>query len=168
MTKQSNYETNTGHRFISESDKCFKIHIHCPDDTVLHRSVGHKRLGKRKALRKAIAMRNELGSKMWGKHWRRVLKEEDLFTKLPHALEPRIIRKPKPTKSNPNNTKEYYIASWIEYVDGKKNHRSVLAAIDRYGKLGAYSKTKKALMEAHSDNLELLSFMGRNNMIKLM
>ncbi|MBF4371388.1 Fe3+-citrate ABC transporter substrate-binding protein, partial [Vibrio anguillarum] len=34
MTKQSNYETNTGHRFISESDNCFKLHIHCPDDTV--------------------------------------------------------------------------------------------------------------------------------------
>lgn len=64
MTK-SNLETNTGHRFISKAKTAYKIHIHTPDDKVLHRSVGYIRIGERKGLKKAIKLRNELGREMW-------------------------------------------------------------------------------------------------------
>ena len=55
---KSNLITNTGHRFISKGKTAFKIHIHTPDDTVLHRSVGFVRIGEKKGLKKAIKLRN--------------------------------------------------------------------------------------------------------------
>lgn len=71
---KSNLITNTGHRFISKGKTAFKIHIHTPEDTVLHRSVGFVRIGEEKGLKKAIKLRNELGQQMWGKFWRRLWK----------------------------------------------------------------------------------------------
>ncbi|EJN6827384.1 Fe3+-citrate ABC transporter substrate-binding protein [Vibrio cidicii] len=167
MTK-SNLITNTGHRFISKGRTAFKIHIHTPDDTVLHRSIGFIKMGEKKALQKAIKMRNELGKEMWGKFWRRLLKDPHLMTRLPHSLEPKIVHKPSPTQSDPNNRDTCYIAKWRELNDqGEYRYKTVVRSISKYGKLAAYSQTKKALLEAHKENLEILTFMGRLNSIGL-
>ncbi|MEH0688369.1 Fe3+-citrate ABC transporter substrate-binding protein [Vibrio cholerae] len=161
MTK-SNLITNTGHRFISKAKTAYKIHIHTPDDKVLHRSVGYVRIGEKKGLQKAIRLRNELGSEMWGKFWRRILKDPYLITRLPHSLEPKIIYKPRPTKHDPEARDECYIAAWRNYDDnGRLIYKSVVCSIKKHGRLGAYTKTKKALLEANKDNLEILEFMGR-------
>lgn len=166
--KKSNLTTNTGHRFISKAKTAFKIHIHMPDDSVLHRSVGYIRLGEEKGLKKAIKLRNELGSEMWGKFWPRILKDPYLMTRLPHSLEPKIIHKPRPTKSDPDAKDACYIAAWRSYdSNGKLIYKSVVCSIKRHGKLAAYSKTKKALLEANKENLEILEFMGRLNSIDL-
>ncbi|MGF1719788.1 Fe3+-citrate ABC transporter substrate-binding protein [Vibrio kyushuensis] len=166
--KKSNLITNTGHRFISKAKTAYKIHIHAPDDSVLHRSVGYVRIGEKKGLKKAIKLRNELGSEMWGKFWRRLLKDPYLMTRLPHSVEPKIIFKPRPTRDEPNKKDECYIAAWRTYdSDGKLVYRSVVCSISKHGRLGAYSKTKKALLEANKGNLEILEFMGRLNSIDL-
>ncbi|MEH0666604.1 Fe3+-citrate ABC transporter substrate-binding protein [Vibrio scophthalmi] len=167
MTK-SNLITNTGHRFISKAKTAYKIHIHTPDDKVLHRSVGYVRIGEKKGLQKAIRLRNELGSEMWGKFWRRILKDPYLITRLPHSLEPKIIYKPRPTKHDPEARDECYIAAWRNYDDnGRLIYKSVVCSIKKHGRLGAYTKTKKALLEANKDNLEILEFMGRLTSIAL-
>lgn len=166
--KKSNLETNTGHRFISKAKTAFKIHIHTPDDKVIHRSVGYIRIGEKKGLKKAIKLRNEMGSEMWGKFWRRLLKDPYLMTRLPHSLEPKIIFKPRPTKDNPDGKDECYIAAWRNYDEnGKLIYRSVVCSIKKHGRLAAYSKTKKALLAANKENLEILEFMGRLNSIDL-
>lgn len=161
MTK-SNLITNTGHRFISKGKTAFKIHIHTPDDTVLHRSIGFIKLGEETGLKKAIKLRNELGSKMWGKFWRRLLKDPYLMTRLPHSIEPKIVLKPNPTQSDPDHRDACYIAKWRECDDsGNVYYKTVVRSIKKYGKLAAYMQTKKALLDAHKDNIEILSFMGR-------
>lgn len=86
---KSNLTSNTGHRFISKGKTAYKIHIHAPDDKVVHRSVGFIRIGEKKALEKAIQLRNELGKEMWGKFWNRLLKEPYLMTRLPHDSNPK-------------------------------------------------------------------------------
>jgi hypothetical protein len=166
--KKSNLNTNTGHRFISKAKTAFKIHIHTPDDTVLHRSVGFIRIGETKGLKKAIKMRNELGLELWGKHWRMLLKDPYLMTRLPHSLEPKIIHKPRPTKDDPEYRDACYIAAWRTYDNqGECHFKSVVCSISKHGKLAAYSKTKKALLEAHKEYLDLLIYMGRLNSIDL-
>jgi hypothetical protein len=166
--KKSNLQTNTGHRFISKAKTAYKIHIHTPDDKVLHRSVGYVRIGEKKGLKKAIKLRNELGRKMWGKFWRLLLKDPYLMTRLPHSLEPKIIYKPRPTKENPNYRDACYIAAWRHYdAQGHCHFRSVVCSIHKHGKLAAYTKTKKALLEAHKDYLDILIYMGRLNSIDL-
>ncbi|NLS11639.1 Fe3+-citrate ABC transporter substrate-binding protein [Vibrio sp. SM6] len=167
MTK-SNLITNTGHRFISKGKTAYKIHIHTPEDTVLHRSVGFIKMGEKKALKKAIKLRNELGAAMWGKFWRRLLKDPYLMTRLPHSVEPKIVYKPNPTQSDPNHRDACYIAKWRECDDdGTVHYKTVVRSIKKYGKLAAYTQTKKALLEAHRDNIEILSFMGRVASINL-
>ncbi len=167
MTK-SNLDTNTGHRFISRAKTAYKIHIHTPDDKVLHRSVGFIRIGEKNGLKKAILLRNQLGSEMWGKHWRLLLKDPYLMTRLPHTLEPKIIYKPRPTKENPDYRDACYIAAWRTYdSEGKCKFHSVVCSIQKHGKLAAYTKTKKALLTAHKKHLDLLIFMGRLNSIAL-
>ncbi len=161
---KSNLTTNTGHRFISRGKTAFKIHIHTPDDTILHRSIGFMRIGEEKALKKAIELRNQLGKEMWGKHWNRLLKDPYLMTRLPHDLEPKIIYKSK----DPETSAGYYIAKWREHLeDGKFKYRSKVCSIDKHGKLAAYSIAKRALLEAHKDNIDILIFMGRLNSIDL-
>ncbi|QIL84903.1 Fe3+-citrate ABC transporter substrate-binding protein [Vibrio sp. HDW18] len=165
---KSNLSTNTGHRFISRANTAYKIHIHTPDDTVLHRSVGFIRLGEQKGLKKAIVLRNQLGLAMWGKFWRQILKDPYLMTRLPHSLEPKIIYKPRPTLEDPKARDTCYIAAWREYDNQDRCvFRSVVCSINKHGKLAAYAKTKKALLAAHQDCLELLVFMGRLNSIDL-
>ncbi|AUW02765.1 Fe3+-citrate ABC transporter substrate-binding protein [Vibrio campbellii] len=165
---KSNLITNTGHRFISKGKTAFKIHIHTPDDTVLHRSVGFVRIGEKKGLKKAIKLRNELGREMWGKFWRRLLKDPYLMTRLPHSVEPKIVHKPNPTLEDPDNRDTCYIAKWREFNDaGEYKYKTVVRSINKYGKLAAYMQTKKALLDAHKDNLEILTFMGRLNSIDL-
>jgi hypothetical protein len=46
-------------------------------------------------------------------------------------------------------------------------YKSVVCSIKKHGRLAAYTKTKKALLEANKDNLEILEFMGRLNSIDL-
>ncbi|MCG3744702.1 Fe3+-citrate ABC transporter substrate-binding protein [Vibrio cincinnatiensis] len=166
--RKSNLETNTGHRFISKAKTAYKIHIHTPDDTVLHRSVGYIRIGEKKGLKKAIKLRNELGREMWGKFWRQILKAPYLMTRLPHSLEPKIIYKPRPTKENPDYRDACYIAAWRCYDnEGNCVFKSVVCSIKKHGKLAAYTKTKKALLDAHNAYLDILIYMGRLNSIDL-
>ncbi|WP_375751030.1 Fe3+-citrate ABC transporter substrate-binding protein [Vibrio sp. HN007] len=165
---RSNLVTNTGHRFISKGKTAFKLHIHTPDDTILHRSVGFVRLGEEEALKKAIKLRNDLGAELWGKHWSKVLKDPYLMTRLPHNLEPKIIYKARKKNAEGDNREPYYIAKWIEYTEeGEHKYRSKLCSIKKHGKLAAYSMTKRALLEAHKDNIPILLFMGRLNSIDL-
>ena len=100
---QNNLIGATGYRFISKGQTAFKIHIHTPEDTVLHRSVGFVRMGEDKALKKTIKLRDELGRKLWGKFWPKVLREPYLMTRLPHSLEPKIVFKPNPTQTDPEH-----------------------------------------------------------------
>lgn len=166
--KRSNYETNTGHRFISKAKTAFKIHIHCPDDTVLHRSVGYIRIGEKAGLKKAIKLRNELGKELWKKHWKRVLNEPDWFTRLPHSLEPKIIYKPRPSKANPTHKEPYYIAKWYgKAEDGKRKVYSKLAPINKLGKLAAYQVAKQALMDAYKDDINIIRYMERMTIVSL-
>ena len=165
---KSNLTTNTGHRFISKAKTAYKIHIHTPEDKVLHRSVGFLKIGEQNGLQKAIELRNDLGNEMWGKFWRRLLKDPYLMTRLPHSLEPKIIFKPRPTKENPDAKDECYIAAWRNYdANGKLIYKSVVCSINKHGRLGAYTRTKKALLEANKNNLEILEFMGRLTSIDL-
>lgn len=165
VMSKSNLKTNTGHRFISKAKTAYKIHIHTPGDKVLHRTVGFLKLGEKAGIKKAIKLRNQLGSQLWGKHWKIVLHDELLFTRLPHSLEPKIIYKPRPYDKSMVDS--YYIAAWRVYdSNGNIKHRSVLGNIDKMGRLAAYNKTKRALLEAYSDYIEILMYMGRVNTLK--
>lgn len=165
---RSNLVTNTGHRFISKGSTAFKLHIHTPEDTILHRSVGFVRLGEKRALKKAIKLRNALGTKMWGKFWRKLLKDPYLMTRLPHNLEPKIIYKARNKNASPEEREPYYIAKWIEYDrQGGHKYHSKLCSIKKHGKLAAYTITKRALLAAHREIIPLLLFMGRLNSIDL-
>lgn len=165
--KKSNLITNTGHRFISRGPTAFKVHIHTPDDQVLHRSIGFLKVGEKKGLRKAIKLRNQLGSQLWGKHWKRILHEPEIFTRLPHSLEPKIINKPRPTVSDPDNVDACYLAAWREYDNkGNPTYKSVVCSINKHGKLAAYNRTKRALLAAYTDYIDILIFMGRVNTLR--
>lgn len=162
-------EATTDQRFISKSSTAFKIHIHCPDDTVLHRSVGFVRIGEEAGKRKAIKLRNKLGKNLWGKYWTQVLHDEKLLIRLPHSLEPQIVYKPHPTKNKPNQRLKCYIAKWrIDTENEPKRYKTIVRSIDKYGKLAAYTQTKRALMEAQQHNIPILQFMGRYSITKLL
>lgn len=117
----ANYVTSTGYRFISKSKNCYKIHIHTPNDKVLHRSVGFVRIGEAEGLRKAVQLRNELGRDMWGKFWARVVNDETLITRLPHSIEPEKITVGCGFYINgkPLFSSTFYRASWVT-DDGEK------------------------------------------------
>lgn len=170
IMKKSNLTTNTGHRFISKSDSAFKIHIHLPDDTILHRSVGYLKIGEEKGLRKALKLRNKLGVEHWTrKFWNMILDDPYLFTRLPHSLEPKVVYKPNPTKSNPNNRDECYIAKWRQFNgSGESHYKTVVRSVNKYGKLAAYTQTKKALTDAHSDLIPLISYMERQSITRVL
>jgi len=73
-----------------------------------------------------------------------------------------------PDVADPNNRDTCYIAKWRVMNDkGEYKYKTVVRSISKYGKLAAYSQTKKALLEAHKENLEILTFMGRLNSIGL-
>lgn len=161
-----NYQTKTGERFISKGKTAFKIRIHKPDDTLLHRSVGFVRLGEEKALKKAIKLRNELGKQLWGKFWPSILNEPNLITRLPHTLEPVLLT----TNCGNAENGEYqykidvYQAAWSD-KNGQRHCRKY--SVNKYGKLAAYMKAKRAMLDAHKDVLELLKFMDRVSTIEL-
>lgn len=137
-------------RFLSVGKTAYKIHIHMPDDSVLHKSIGFTKQGKEQGYKSAIKRRNELGRAAWGKHWNRILSEPKIFNRLPKNLEPILY-----TDSKSGN--QYYRA--MPMLNGKRTctKRSVV----KYGKLGAYLACKKILLNAYERDLELLSYMGR-------
>lgn len=159
---RSNFDTSTGHRFISKAKTAYKIHIHTPQDTIHHRSVGYIRIGEKAGLRKAIKIRNEIGYSLWGKFWKQILKDPALITRLPHSLEPKIVFKPHPTMSDPDNRHECYIAKWIKWDEnGNQKISTVVKSIKKHGRLSAYTQTKRALLEGNKEHIEILQFMGR-------
>ena len=159
--KSGNFETNTGHRFVSKARTAYKIHIHTPDDTVLHRSVGYIKIGEKRGLRKAIKLRNELGYAMWGKFWKVIIKDPALITRLPHSLEPKIVFKPNPNLSDPNHRDECYLAKWMEWDGNKRTLKTVVRSVRKHGRLAAYTQTKRALLEGNKKHIDILQFMGR-------
>ena len=136
-------------RFMSTSKTAYKIHIHMPDDTVVHKSVGFIKQGKEAGYKSAIMLRNELGSKAWGKHWKRILSDPKVFNRLPKNLEPILYTNPKKG--------QYYRA--MPVINGKRI--CAKRSVDKYGKLGAYLACKKILLKAYERDLDLLSYMGR-------
>lgn len=162
MTRQWNLIPNTGHRFISKGRTCYKIHIHMPDDTIKHKSLGYLKIGAKAGLKEAIKLRDEIGIEAWTeKLWRRILAEPYIFIRLPHSLEPAIIHKPRPLKHDPDFVETYYVAKWWTYGAKGRVYHSVLGNIRLMGKLAAYNKTKRALTEAYADDIEILSKMNR-------
>lgn len=160
--------SNENLRFISKSKTAFKIHIHAPDDTVVHRSVGYIRLGEEKGLKKAIQLRNKLGKELWKKFWPQVLADKQLLIRLPHSLEPKQVNKPAPTLTDPNHRLLCYLAKWHEFdEEGNKTIKTMVRSTGRYGKLAAYTQTKEALMNAYKDQIPILEFMGRFAFVKL-
>ncbi|MFC5081069.1 hypothetical protein VTH8203_03954 [Vibrio thalassae] len=159
---ESSFTSNTRYRFISKSNSSFKVRIQTLEGKVLHRSLGFIRLGEEKALEKAVQLRDELGVEIWGQFWFRLLSEPYILKRLPKSVEPKIIHKPKPTKDDPNNRYSCYIAKWREYnMTGEYKNKTMVRSINKYGKLTAYLETKKALLDAYQDRLDLLSFKGR-------
>lgn len=146
--------TKTIHRFISKRDGSFKIHIHTPDDKILSRSVGYKKIGEKAALKKAVKLRNDLGFAMWGKHWRRVLSDETLFLRLPHSFEPNHGY----DKCGDGYVMEVCRAN-ITAKDGTKFCRK--RSVNKYGRKGAYLETKKIMLDYYADVIELMIYMGR-------
>lgn len=138
-------------RFISKGETAFKIQIHAPHDELVCRSVGFIKIGENKARREAVKLRNKLGRELWGKFWPRVLKEEDLFLRLTHSLEPIDMG-------------DYYQAMWSD-KKGVRHCRK--RSIEAHGRLAAYTQCKKAILDAHSEEIELLRFMGRLSTIDL-
>ncbi|ANP79290.1 hypothetical protein A134_23030 [Vibrio crassostreae 9CS106] len=157
-TVKSNYDTNTGHRFISKGRTAFKLHIHLPDDTISHHSIGFIRQGEKKALAQAIRKRNALGNKAWGKHWHRVLHDKTLITKLPHSLEPLRMTE---------NGKELYRAMWNTFSpDGKCTRHCMKRSVEKHGALSAYKQCKDKLLDVYKDYIPIISYMDRFNVIR--
>lgn len=155
-------------RFISMTSKTYKIHIHTPDDTIIHRSVGYCKIGEEKGLKAAIKLRNELGKLLWKQFWPKVLSDDKLFLRLPHSLEPKIVNKPAPTLTDPNHRLSCYLAKWKEFDEhGNYKLKTVVRSIDKYGKLSAYTQTKQALLDAHKDLIPIIEYMERFTFTKL-
>ncbi|WP_432773903.1 hypothetical protein [Vibrio parahaemolyticus] len=153
------FVSNTGYRFISEAKRgsTFKVTIPMPEGGYFYASVGYKRIGKRRGIRKAVNVRNKAGKKLWGKHWDRVRREFNLLSRLPRNLEPILW--------TDNTGRRYYISSYCTYesiYDRKQEKHALKASVDKHGRMGAYAIVKRALLEAYKDNLELMSYMNRN------
>ncbi|GHZ91760.1 hypothetical protein VCSRO82_3434 [Vibrio cholerae] len=63
---KSNLVSSVDHRFISKSDVAVKIHIHLPDGSLSHQSIGFIKSNEREALEKAISISNEIGENARG------------------------------------------------------------------------------------------------------
>lgn len=153
---KSNLVSSVDHRFISKSDVAVKIHIHLPDGSLSHQSIGFIKSNEREALEKAISIRNEIGENAWGKYWKRVLSDRYLFTRLPHSLEPKLIFKPRGDTYD-----ECYLARFPAVVDGQRKMRSIVRSIRSRGREEAYKQTKKALLDGYKDVIDIMLFMGR-------
>jgi hypothetical protein len=51
--------------------------------------------------------------------------------------------------------------------NGDYKYKTKVCSIRKHGRLAAYSQTKRALLDAHKDVIDLLIFMGRLNSIDL-
>ena len=164
--KKSNYDTNTGERFVSLSkDRAsYKIHIHMPDDTVHHRTVGCIKLGLEKGFKKALKLRNEIGKKAWGKHWNRILNEPHLLTSLPHSLEPIFVDRTE----RDGKTRLEYQFQYKEYDDKRraKSH-TFRRSIIKHGKMSAYIQVKRKIQEVYADRIDIIRHIERYNPIIL-
>lgn len=158
-------------KFISDTARAVKIHVHMPDDTIVHKSFGALR-DREKARKRAIKERDRIGKKAWGHFWERVLYEEGFFERIPHSLEPALVRKPATLKSGERVRRDYYLAKWVNWEKttprGKTYNKTRLFSIEKYGKLGAYSMAKKALQEGNKDYIDVVKHMDRYSVNKLL
>lgn len=158
-------------RFISETKRAVKIHVHMPDDTIVHKSFGALR-DREKALKRAIKERDRIGKKAWGQFWERVLYEEGFFERIPHSMEPAYIEKPATLKSGEIARRPCYLAKWVNWEKttprGKTYYSSKVFSIEKYGKLAAYSMAKKALQEGYKNYIPIVNHMERYSVNKLL
>lgn len=152
--KKCNYETNTGHRYISEYRKTFNINVRLPDGSYKGMTVSMAERGRFAALSLAIERRDKAYHKAWGKHWQRVLNEPDLFARMPKTLEPKRGIEQKST----GYICEYYLAEW-RGADGKKC--KLKRSVKKYGAKEAYRLTKNALIRANAEFIDLMILTGR-------
>lgn len=153
------FVSNTGYRFISEVKEGYKVSVPKPEGGYFYATVGSVKLGRKKALRKALKIRNKEGKKLWGKYWDQVRKEFNLLSRLPRTLEPRYVE-----MVTNGTVKRFYTARHISYpspTSRERQYRTFKASADKYGKLGAYIKVKSALLEMYQDKLPILQHMGR-------
>lgn len=159
----SYFNGNTGYRFISKSKNSFKISIPKPEGGYFYRTLGYLKIGEEQALLNAIKERNINGKKLWGKFWHKVVSDWTLLARLPRSLDP-IKRSVGPKQ----NDSYEYMANWMEkQPDGRNIKKSCRYRCTKYGKLGAYTKAKKKLLEAHEHHMPLLRFMGRAPIVDL-
>lgn len=139
-------KTETLPKYISEGKTAYKVHITTPDKKVTHRSVGFIRMGKKKALKKAVKLRNDLLKEVWGVHWQSVLNCENFLLKLPRTLEPIFC--------TDKTGREYYRAM---FTDANGNRHCRKRSVEKHGKLGAYIELKKIILEAHASSMNLIT-----------
>ncbi len=156
----SYFKSNTGYRFITKSEKqfCFKVSVPKPEGGYQYASVGYFRVGERKAMRKAIKKRNQIGKLLWGKHWERVRKDFTLLARLPRTTEPRLwVSK---------TGIQYYCFDYMsdEFDESKKRYKKkhFKVSINRLGRLAAYIEIKRKILNIYKQEIELLKFMNRN------
>ncbi|EMY6611263.1 hypothetical protein [Vibrio harveyi] len=157
------FKSNTGFRFISKGKTAFKISMPRPEGGYRYKSIGFKRIGEQKAIRKAITERNKLGKAEWGKFWHKVVSDWTLLARLPRSLEPleRIA-------SDRKSLTLEFVANWTERDRyGHPLKKSRRYSCEKHGKLAAYTMAKKALIDANQSNMDLLVFMGRSPVVKL-
>lgn len=151
--------------YIYEGKTAYKIAIPTPDGKRIFRSVGFVKSGKRDALKRAVRMRNVLGKEVWHEHWNMVLNNPNLLANLPMTLEPLLVDK----KTGESTSIPVYRVMWGRHDDELGKSKRVLRqySINKHGKLGAYAKAKKAILDAHKNVLGLLIFMGRAKSVTL-
>ncbi|BDP33392.1 Fe3+-citrate ABC transporter substrate-binding protein [Vibrio parahaemolyticus] len=153
---KSNLVSSVEHRFISKSDVAVKIHIHLPDDTFTHLSIGFIKSNEHEAIERAISIRDEIGENAWGKYWKQVLADRYIFTRLPHTLEPKLIFKPRGDTFD-----ECYLARFPVFVDGKKKMKTIVRSIGKRSREEAYKQTKNAILDGYKDEIDIMLYMGR-------
>ncbi len=57
------------HRFISQTDKTFKISLPKPEGGYWYRSIGHVQPDELRGLELALNERDEMGKQLWQKFW---------------------------------------------------------------------------------------------------
>lgn len=150
------YRSNLDIRFISKGVKSIKVSVPLPrTQKKAYKNIGFIKIGEAAAIKKAVAWRDELGLKHWGKHWPYIIANWKTLVRFPrNSLEPIKMHTKHGTLS--------YAAYWSERDTNDntvRKHRKY--STKKHGKLGAYLKAKRALLDAHQDRIELLLFMGK-------
>lgn len=162
ISAYSYFKSNTGYRFItkSENNTCFKVSVPKPEGGYQYASLGYLKLGERRAMRVAINKRNKIGKHLWGKYWEKVRTDFTLLARLPRSLEPRIWTGETGLK--------YYRFSYVSDVFDKESGKFVRkkicrkVSISRLGRLAAYAKAKRMILDVYEPDIALLKFMNRN------